>query len=806
MSDQRKTKAELIDELKKLRRKVSRLEKKRSDGDAIKASRETKSLDELLLRRDAELHAVINSLPFDFFALDEQGRYFLQNDHCKKNWGDVTGKRPEDMNIDKKTLSLWMNNNRRAYSGETIKEEVSFTFKGEERHFYNVLSPIKLNEKVIGILGSNLDITEQKRAEKALRESEERFRMIIETEPECVKIIDHEERLVMMNPAGLRMIEAESLDQVRGQKVYPLVSPEYRNQFREMVKRVLDGEEGHLVFEITGLKGNRCWLETNSVPLRDASGTIIGLLGVTRDITRNKKAEEELIQSHERFKTIMDSIDSVVYVADMETYELLYLNEYSKKIFGDGVGKKCWQILQKDQNGPCDFCTNKYLLNDDGAPGKPYEWEFQNTQNGQWYLIKDSAVPWTDGRMVRFELATNITARKKLEEEMTKIKNIESLGILAGGLAHDFNNMLAGILGNISLSRMKVGNPDYISQKLADAEKISLKARDLTQQLLVFSRGGAPVFETLALDKIIRSSTAFAVNGSNVRCTYEIADGLWPVEVDASQIAQVFHNLALNAREAMGKGGTVEIRAENTVIHREDNIGDLVGGQYVKVSVKDEGAGIPNDVLPKIFDPYFSSKSMGADKGMGLGLSISYSVVKRHNGAILVEAGVDKGTIFTVYLPASVNDLQEDSKNEEIEVVEDLVRGRILVMDDDEAVRKTTGALLEAIGYDVITVKEGEDTIKAYSELQGTDREIDVVILDLTVAGGMGGAEAIKELQQIDPSIKAIITSGYTDNSIISHYRNYGFDAALIKPCKIEELTTAIQKLITNDSGSAALP
>ena len=388
-------------------------------------------------------------------------------------------------------------------------------------------------------------------------------------------------------------------------------------------------------------------------------------------------------------------------------------------------------------------------------------------------------------------LKNEIAERKRAEAELLKAQKLESVGILAGGIAHDFNNILTAILGNISLAKMFANPEDRSFARLAEAEKASLRAKDLTQQLLTFSRGGKPIVKTASVARLLKDSTIFALSGSNILCEFSIPEGLWPVEMDEGQINQVINNVVINAVQAMPEGGTIKVRAENVTlgIDRRKQGLPLQGEKYVKVSIQDQGIGIPEESLQKIFDPYYTGKK----KGSGLGLAISYSIIKKHLGYITVESELGVGTTFHIFLPASEKEVLTEKRTGEIPLAG---KQRILIMDDEEMVRNVAGTMLEHIGYEAGLAKDGTEAIELYKQAKEAHVPFAVVILDLTIPGGMGGKEAIKKLIELDPKAKVIVSSGYSTDPVMSQFREYGFKGVVTKPYKIEELRDALHKVM----------
>ncbi len=506
------------------------------------------------------------------------------------------------------------------------------------------------------------------------------------------------------------------------------------------------------------------------------------------DISKRKLIEERLFDAHKRLLTILDGIDSLVYVADMDTYELLFVNKYGRDVWGNMQGNICWEVLQSDQSGPCEFCTNRYLLDPEGQPAEAYTWEFKNTVTGHWYYISDRAIRWIDGRLVRLEIASDITERKTLEEERQRSHKLESVGILAGGIAHDFNNLITAVMNNIYLSKRNLDSTDKAYRWLQQSEKALMRASDLTRQFLTFSKGGEPVRQSTSITEVIRESAEFILRGSNSRCEYSFADDLWPVEIDSGQISQVFQNLIINADQSMPDGGIIRISAENAPA---DTITAplLKDMDCVKVTVQDQGMGISEEHLDKIFDPYFTTKDMGR----GLGLAITFSIIKNHGGHILVETEPGRGAAFIIYLPAT---RKKPEGNELLTDAASLGEGKILIMDDEEMVRNSLGEIISIIGYDVAFARDGKEAMALYEKAMKSSDPFCAVILDLTVPGGMGGKEALQRLREIDPDVKAIVSSGYSKDPVMARFSEYGFLGVIFKPYRHEDLTGTLRNVL----------
>ena len=391
-----------------------------------------------------------------------------------------------------------------------------------------------------------------------------------------------------------------------------------------------------------------------------------------------------------------------------------------------------------------------------------------------------------------FVFAHDITEQKKIEEERQKIHKLESISILAGGIAHDFNNFLSGIIGNISLAILEAKDNEELIKILNEAKEATNLAKNLTKQLLTFSTGGLPVIEETSISNIIKETAEFNLRGSNVKCFYTIPENTWKVQADRNQFSQVISNLIINADQAMPEGGIIKVSIKNTVIKEEDAL-PLKEGKYVKITIEDNGLGIAKKHLSRIFDPYFTTKQ----KGSGLGLATTFSIIEKHNGYITVDSKLGSGTTFYVYLPATTENKTKRSNSPKKKVENNHNKeGKILLMDDEKIVRKALKKILEKLGYMVETATEGQETLARYKENLETGEPFNAVILDLTIPGGMGGKETIKGLLEIDPNVKALVSSGYSNDPVMAKYKDYGFKGIIIKPYDADALSKAISKLL----------
>jgi PAS domain S-box-containing protein len=412
--------------------------------------------------------------------------------------------------------------------------------------------------------------------------------------------------------------------------------------------------------------------------------------------------------------------------------------------------------------------------------------------------IEECAAPLRDGegRTIGMMLAfRDVSDALQVHEERARAGRLASLGLLAGGIAHDFNNILMAIMGNISMARATMPQV-AATTSLADAEQACVRARQITWQLLTFSKGGVPVKKTVAIGRVLEEAVSLAVRGSGVRCALDVAPKLWSIEADEPQLVQVFTNLLINAQQSMPHGGVIAVRAENVyeVTGKSQHALHVDAGPYVRVSIADQGIGIPREHQSRIFDPYFSTKQ----RGSGLGLATTYSIVKNHGGLIGVDSQLGRGTTMEVHFPASA--VREERDARALVVSSGRGRPRVLVMDDEPSIRTLAANMLEFLGYDAEIVDNGSAAVERFKRAVGNKRPFAAVMLDLVVNGDMGARETIDHLTGIDPAVRAVVVSGYAQDAAVSSYRDYGFVAAMHKPYTLEDLRATLETVISSAS------
>ncbi len=645
-----------------------------------------------------------------------------------------------------------------------------------------------------GYLGFDRDVTDRVEAQNRLKEAEGKYRAIFHDAIMGVFRSTREGRILSANNALARTFGFASAEELIG-SVVDLGEERYVNGGDRMSLLEVCGRDGvaeRFEVELYRKDGKKVWVSLNARAVRDESGEIVFLEGTTEDITERKRTEEALRES-ERLDRLLAENATDMISRHARDGRALYVTPSSEAVLG---------YLPEEMVG--EF-PEKFVPAEDMKRVRELMRVASRRGDGRYVVEhrmrrKDGAEIWAEtvGRLVRDGSGTvqeidcssrDITGRKHMEAELLRKRTLESIGTLAGGIAHDFNNLLMAVTGYIAIAKIALPSGSEEFGFLAEAERISLAGKELTRKLITFSEGGAPVRRVLEVGGVVRGSAQLAVRGSNVECLFALADDLAAIEADETQIGQVIGNVVLNAMEAMPEGGAVVVRAQNVV---EKGSSGLGGEKFVRISIEDRGRGIRGEDLPKIFDPYFTTKGLGAERGMGLGLAVAYSTVERHKGRMEVESAVGIGTTVHIYLPAYKESV------ERFEGAESGVKAqkKVLFMDDDENVRKVASRLISHLGYEVVVSGNGEEAVAAYGEALSRGRGFDAVILDLTVKRGMGGKEAFDRMRVLDGRVRGVISSGYADDPVIARHREYGFRGAITKPYKVEELKELLKSIM----------
>jgi PAS domain S-box-containing protein len=666
------------------------------------------------------------------------------------------------------------------------------------------------------------EVTQQKQAEQALRESEERYRLLFEHAPLAVVEFDYsalrswfaelrargvtdlaahlaahpEERevllaktpLVDVNESMLSLLGARSKAELvaRLREVYTESTIAVRCANAVRIWNGILAAQGE--FEIRRLDGARRTLSYHWRMLAEGGQPSFGRTQtVLVDVTEKVAAEQALRESEARYRELFEQAAGGIYRSSPDG-TFLAVNRALARMFGFNRPE---EMLEWAQDVPWGA-----LYVDPGRRGEfvraieaagqvsDFESEVRLRHGGTlWISEYARAVRDAQGRLLYYEgFVSDVSARRRLEAEMARASKLEAVGILAGGIAHDFNNILTVVLGNVTLAQADTDPDSAIGARLADAKKATLRARDLTLQLLTFAKGGEPVRASIELPELLRESVGFALHGAKARADFHIARDLWPVNADKGQLGQVLQNLVINAVQAMPEGGVVTVTAGNVELTGGQAAGTgLAAGRYVHVTVADTGIGIAREHLAQIFDPYFTTKAQGS----GLGLATVYSIIRKHDGNILVDSEPGKGTTFRFWLPAvaagAAGAAGADSGSRSP------FQARALFMDDEETIRNMAGIFMERLGYACDVAAEGAEAVRKYREAMVAGRKYEVVIMDLTVPGGMGGREAMEQLRRLDPGVRAVV---------LANYRTHGFRAVLPKPYGLEQLRRVLGEVL----------
>ncbi len=632
---------------------------------------------------------------------------------------------------------------------------------------------------------------------------ETRIQSIIHNILDGMITLDEQGVICSMNPAAEKMFGYRE-NEMTGYKLTKLVPKWYGNEpedkpvaiaWREMAKRTGS--------TILGLGRTRNLVSFHaeislSEMLVDGQQFYVAMV---RDVTERMRFEKEIAAEKESLAVTLRSIGDGVITTDVQG-RIIMMNNEAERLTGWSSQESVGKPLKSVFNMVLDLAAQER------AQQSGYRNEAQSillslpenatlvARDGSERTVEQVASPIRDNKN---EVAgvvlvfRDITERQRAEAERRKAETLEQLGLLAGGIAHDFNNLLTAIIGNVSLASLLLPPNDEMATRLIDAKNASMRARDLAQQLLTFARGGAPIKKTTSIGKLIQDTVGFSLRGSHSRSQFSFGADLWPAEIDPGQISQVIANLVVNADQAMPNGGTLHVSCENFRCDSTtgQTIPDLSPGDYIRIRIRDEGVGIPEQYLKRIFDPYFTTKP----KGNGLGLATSYSIIKSHNGLITVESEVHAGSTFNVYLPAALH--QELPVEQSPSFTQAMTgSGRILVVDDEEAIRALVEFTLGRLGYQVTAAATALEGINYYRQKLEAGERFDAVILDLTLPGGMGGKEALKKLIEIDPTVNAIVSSGYATDATMSRYQDFGFRGVIAKPYEAAELGKIVHEVI----------
>ncbi|MBL6996122.1 ABC transporter substrate-binding protein [Desulfobacula sp.] len=663
------------------------------------------------------------------------------------------------------------------------------------------------------------EITERKQAEEALRKSE-----ALHQEAQRVAKIGHWE---LDSPSGKPLWSEEvfhifGLDPKKSEPSFSahvnIIHDEDWDLLDHSIQELsTNGTPFDIEFRILRPGGGIRWMHARGSANKNEDGSVARMFGTAQDITDRKQIEETLQESEAKYRRVSDNSPAVLYQF-MMTPDGAFSFPYVSDVVEATIGISAEEIMKDSSKflgmvHPEDqkMFQESIMKSVESLESFPLIFRCMKDGGEIWVETRGTPAPLADGGMLWDGFLLNITKRKqaeeereKLQEEVLKARKLESLGTLAGGIAHDLNNLLFAVMGNISLAQDDLKPETGTSENLKEAEQACIKAKELSARLITFSKGGDPVKKMMSIKSLLKNTVISALSGSDIKPEISISDDIRQANIDEGQIKQVVRNIVANAKEAMDDNGQLTVSCENVDIAEEGYM-TLSKGEYIKISFKDHGCGISKENLKKIFDPYFSTKDMGADKGQGLGLTICYSIIKKHGGLINVESKLETGSTFSIYLPAFLVKEPELQKSEEKPVAQKPVKkpaigtGKILLMDDEEAIRTLLGRVINRLGHDVESCIEGRETVEIYTNAMESKEPFDMVILDLTSKIGMGGQETMRRLLEIDPDVKGIIITGYSDDPVVANFRAYGFSGFVIKPTTMDELSEVINEVLSKD-------
>lgn len=613
-----------------------------------------------------------------------------------------------------------------------------------------------------------------------------RYQTLFDTANDAIFLIQ-DDRFIDCNPMTLKVFGC-SRDQILGQRPHRFSPPrqpdgrDSREAAEEWIRRAIDSGPQRFEWLHTRHDGTPFFAEVslNRVILRGK----VSLQSIVRDINERKVAEQDIRRSEARYRNLFDKAsDGIVVCAS--SLEILDANPSFAAMTGYSLEElRLLKVSDLYRNvTPTEMATSIEQVRNGGVADRARRLV---RRDGSWIEVEARSKMLADGTIL--EMYRDVTEARRQEEERQRLARIEMLGVVAGGIAHDFNNILTAALGYVELAAIQAAGGADASESLQNVVTALERARDLTGQLLTFARGGEPIRRVISLAPLVRESARFALRGSNVAFVDAMDPDLWLVEADEGQLSQVFHNVVLNARQVMPQGGEVRVVARN-LAHDESSNDAPEAGPCVEVVVFDQGGGIDPEIQARIFDPYFTTKS----EGRGLGLATAYRIVQRHGGqlSLTVEAGV--GCAFRVLLPASPGGV-------ETEPPPPLSRrggsGRILVMDDDRDILAMLRRVLEQGGYQMVGAVDGVAAVEALKRASAEGKPVDLAIVDLTVPGGMGGRQVLPLLREASPGLPVIVSSGYSDDPVLSRFRDEGFEGACAKPYRIDALLGEVARVL----------
>lgn len=715
------------------------------------------------------------------------------------NIPDVNMNTPNRIMFDYEALQRFnLNEKRLPPSSIFINKPLSF-YQLHRNLIYNVVLAFLL--LILAFLGVSYGLLRSRRSAKNLRASEENLRTTLDSIGDAVITTDTNGRVLRMNPVA-RRLTGWRIEDACGrvlEEVFNIVNSQTHKPVKSPVDIVLEfGEIAGLAnhTELISRDGRRFQISDSAAPIKEEDGEITGVVLVFRDVTDDYKIRKALQESERKYRLFAENAGDLIWMCQgtENHYTVSYINPAVKQILG--YTQEEYLALSRDKRLDSESIKKIDETFKEMKPGDSRTIDIRHIHKDGYFVdCEQWAKPLIDekGKMYGFQGRTiDITERKRAGEELRRMQKLEELGTVAGGIAHDFNNLLGGIFGNLDLAKLELPEESPASPFIQAAYSTIETARGLTGQLLTFATGGAPTIGIVNTAKLVRENVDFNLHGSNIQVEFDLSEELWPIEADKGQIGQVLANLVVNARQAMPKGGKLYVAACNLPASERNSSADSAV-DMVRVTIRDEGPGIPPNLIERIFDPYFTTK----DEGHGLGLAVVASIITQHNGKIDVRSVPDVGSTFELCLPAYSAcdniDLVDPAASDHVS--DGVSALRILVMDDEPIILKLCETMISCLGHSVDTVGDGEAAIKKYKEAMVEEQPYDIVIMDLTIRGGMGGEEAVKKLLDIDPAARAIVASGYASDPVIANYSEYGFRGKMSKPYAFTDLREVIAQV-----------
>jgi two-component system, cell cycle sensor histidine kinase and response regulator CckA len=641
-------------------------------------------------------------------------------------------------------------------------------------------------------VGGRRDEVGRVRLRDELASTVDRYRVLVETTGTGYVILDEQGRVVDANPEYVRLSGHERLPEIVGRSVVEWTAPEEKAKNEAAVARCLEnGLIRNFETAYVDKLGKQTFIEVNaSVVGKDGARQILSLC---RDVTVRKQAEDDLLRTLSVQEATLDSTADGILVVSTEgavvSYNRVFLRIWripEALVAAKDDARLLSHVVDQLAN-PAAFIGKVRYLYSHPSESSFDTLKFKDGRTFERYSqpqrVKDTIV----GRVWSFR---DVSERRKLEDELQRRERLDSLGVLAGGIAHDFNNLLACIFGFIDIAR-SLNRDAQVDGHLQSALTGMERARALTHQLLTFAKGGEPVRTASRLFPFVKETVAFALSGTNLARSFDVPEDLWPSEYDQRQLEQAIDNIVINAHQAMPQGGIIKVTASNVVLTAGAHP-VLPAGNYVRISIADQGVGIPPESLPRIFDPFFTTK----EHGNGLGLATAYSILRRHDGVIDVESAPDQGAIFHLYLPAASHVAPE---HEVPRPKRHVGTGVVLVMDDEALVRTIVSTMVRLMGYSVVEAQEGGEALRLFEAALRSGTPFKAVFLDLTVPGGMGGIEAAAAISQLDHQVPLVVLSGYADDPAMARPGDFGFSCSLRKPFAQEELVAVLESCLRHD-------